>query len=289
MKLHPTEKNVRLDHYLSTQLPQSRQSLKALIKTKNITVNTLPSKPSYLLQSGDTIEITLPEPAAPSLSLPPLVLDLIFEDPDLLILNKPAGLIVHAGSHSAPTVVDYLRASGLTLTTVGDPQRPGIVHRLDKNTEGLMVIAKTNIAATSLLAQFKDRQVLKKYYGMIKGNFIHPYKRFQNPIGRHPSERHKQWVCNDGKEAITDVHILKRFNTKTLLDIQIKTGRTHQIRVHLAYAGYPILGDPEYGETPNKNGQQLQAYLLSFRHPTTQQQLTFKLPLSTRFGVQYDT
>ncbi|MFC1752620.1 RluA family pseudouridine synthase [Thermoproteota archaeon] len=225
-------------------------------------------------------------------------LNILYEDDDIIIINKPAGLTVHKGAATTGTLLtDTLKAHKRHLSDIGGEDRPGIVHRLDRDTEGLMIIAKTNAAHIHLAEQFKSRTIIKKYYAMIKGDPKNDYFIIDKPIGRHPKIRIKRTVVSEtspqAKTAHTEVRVMKRFGTKTLVEVTPKTGRTHQIRVHLAYAGYPVLGDPYYsGKKKEKQlkiqqklgkdlkGQQLQAFYLKFQHPRTGKWLEFKQPLS---------
>lgn len=215
------------------------------------------------------------------------MLDILFEDHHIMVLNKAAGLVVHAGSGiSEPTLVDALIAYCPLIKEVGDVDRSGIVHRLDRYTEGLMVVAKTQEACQHLQNQFRKRQISKRYYAWVKGDVDHDDFTLTYALGRHPSKRHLQWVVQEGKEAETSFYVLKRCNTKTLLDVVPTTGRTHQIRVHLAYIQYPVMQDREYGRV-SKNlpeGQLLQAYSLVFMHPKYNKKWEFKLPMSHRMG-----
>ena len=209
-------------------------------------------------------------------------LDLLYEDQDILVLNKPKGLLVHPGSGTGdePTLVDALRTYYPNISTVGDDPstRPGIVHRLDRDTEGVLVVAKTQHSFESLKNQFQNRNVHKRYYAIVHGKPVKDFWEIELPIGRHPKKRHLFRVTPEGKHALTRVWVVKRFGTTTLLDVEILTGRTHQIRVHLAHATFPVVGDPSYGKNAHLTGQKLQAYSLSFEHPTTGTHLTFKLP-----------
>lgn len=207
------------------------------------------------------------------------MLDLLFEDSDLLVLNKPVGLLVHTGAGVSPdekTLADYLVAYCPSIIGVGeDAQRYGIVHRLDRDTEGVMVVAKTQAAFEDLKRQFQDHTVEKRYYALVYGNPPDDYWEVHLPIGRHPKKRHLFSVRQDGKPASTNITVLKRFGTTTLLDVEILTGRTHQIRVHLAHSRFPVVGDPTYSGHAHKGGQKLQAYCLGFRHPGTERLLRF--------------
>jgi len=211
------------------------------------------------------------------------LLDLLYEDDDVLVLNKPEGVLVHLGAGAKPeeTLVDALNAYFPAIAAVGeDESRPGIVHRLDRDTEGLLVVAKTQKSFELLKAQFQDRTIKKRYYAIVYGNPPREYWEVDAPIGRHPKKRHLFWVVPTGKPALTKIQVVKRYGTTTLLDVEILTGRTHQIRVHLAHSRFPVLGDPSYGPHGHKGGQKLQAYSLSFVHPTSGIRMTFSLPIA---------
>lgn len=207
------------------------------------------------------------------------MLDLLYEDSELLVLNKPVGLLVHTGAGVHPdekTLADYLVAYCPSMIGVGeDAQRYGIVHRLDRDTEGVMVVAKTQTAFEHLKAQFQAHSIEKRYYALVYGSPRDDYWEISAPIGRHPKKRHLFAVQKDGKPAITKVTVLKRFGSTSLLDVEILTGRTHQIRVHLAHCRFPVVGDPTYSGHAHKGGQKLQAYCLGFVHPGTGVRMRF--------------
>lgn len=286
---HPWD---RLDLWAVEALSLTRSQAQKWIENGHILVNEAPSKSSQKLSENDVINVTAPPDTLiqdPSEKLPPL--DLVYEDDDILVLNKPAGIVVHPVNFSQTgTLVHQLKAYGCPLSTSTGALRPGIVHRLDRDTEGLMMIAKTNEAHHALKKQFQDHQVEKHYYTVVKGDFSDDELTLTNFIGRHPKKRKLRSVVSeetsDAKTATTFFKVLRRYTTKTWLTVTPLTGRTHQIRVHLAHLGYPILGDPEYGPKPNQGkGQLLQAYSLSFTHPTTGERLSFKLPISERLRI----
>lgn len=293
--------HTRLDTALSIQLDISRAKLKKLFQHGAISTGGRLLKPSFMVTHD--IDITIEMDATPpnvvskdtlqskEIDVLPSPLDLLYEDKDILVLNKPLGLITHGVETfpDASSVVTQLQSMGVALARTDNELRPGIVHRLDKNTEGIMVVSKTKASLEHLKSQFKKRVVKKRYYAMVKGDMAHDHGTITYPIGRHPTHRKKRWVLPthpEAKEAITEYRVIKRFKTKTLLDVTLLTGRTHQIRVHLAYLGHPIIGDSEYGEASKKQPTQLlQAYYLSFTHPTNKKLVTwsFTLPMSKRF------
>jgi len=285
IKLHPPTHPIRLDIYLRKTLEISRNRVQELIKKHQIKINNKSSKSSYMFLPTDTISIQFPE-KNPTILPENIPLDLLYEDNDLLILNKPSGLVVHPGKTTG-TLVNALKFYTPILSDIGSSFRPGIVHRLDKDTEGLMIIAKTNHAHTSLTQQFRDRMIEKKYYAMIQGDPKETSFQINLPIKRHSKHRLKMKITTTSdplaKEALTKIKILKRYNSASLIEIRTLTGRTHQIRVHLAHVGHPILGDPVYKKkSPKISGQLLQAFFLSFVHPTIKLRISFQLPLSKR-------
>jgi 23S rRNA pseudouridine1911/1915/1917 synthase len=273
----------RLDHFLVTQLTLSRAKVQTLIHNGQVSINSKKQcKSGTLLRPNDCVSVDKEtRPSIEILQKPPPKLPFIYEDTDIIVIDKPKGVVVHHGVNvSSGTVIDTLLQYDPAIKLVGDPHRPGIVHRLDKNTEGIMIIAKNSAAHTDLSAQFKAHHVTKKYHALVYGDLKQDHYRLTEPIGKHPHRGHLKWVGDRGKHAETHVTVIKRFNTKTLVDITPITGRTHQIRVHLAYLGHPVIGDPEYGPKKNAIGQLLVAYLLTFVHPRTKQQMTI-----TRAGL----
>jgi len=271
---------IRLDQFLAEQLTWSRAKVQQLIKRGNVTVNTTPCcKSSTVLQVKDNVTvISLPDSLdteAPQKAAPKLTM--IYEDDEILVIDKPKGVVVHHGVKcQSGTIVDALVEYYPKIKQIGQPERPGIVHRLDKNTEGIMLIAKTTKAYHSLAHQFENHHIIKKYHAMVYGDLKQDYYQLTYAIGKHPQKGHLKWVCAGGKAAETRVDVMRRFNTKTLVALTPKTGRTHQLRVHLAYLGYPIIGDPDYGPKKGAKGQELVAYSLAFKHPRTDQKITIK-------------
>ncbi len=278
MILHVVTAHPRLDAYISQELAVSREKVKTFFKIGQVTLNSIRAKPALSVNPGDSIEIDVPE----EVKLDPVFIkhiEIVFEDDSLLVINKAKGDLVHAGEGPVcDTVVEYLRRNGYPLASEAGLHREGIVHRLDRFTEGLMVIAKTNDAYHYLKKQFQDRLIVKKYYAVLHGNLTHNEGEISMPILRHPSKRHLMHVSKEGKAAVTRYRVLKRFNTKTVVDIQILTGRTHQIRVHFAFIGHPVFKDPDYGPDPKAEGQCLQSYYLVFSHPITRASMVFSRP-----------
>lgn len=281
--------NNRLDLYLQTEFPNlSRTKLQKAIKAGHVLVNDTIVKTGYMLKEEDIITYELIEDEVINTNIEPvnLNLDIIYEDDDLLVVNKPKNLVVHP----APTYNDVTLVHGLLyhtnkLSNVSGNTRPGIVHRLDKNTTGLMVIAKNDLSHELLSKAFSERTVLKKYYAICYGTFKNVTGTIDMPIKRDENNRLLMAVDPLGKESITEFTVLEKYPNYSLIDVDLKTGRTHQIRVHFAKIGHPILGDDLYG--PKKvygdNGQYLHAYYLSFVHPIKKEQMTFELPLPLEF------
>ncbi|MDH7576466.1 MAG: RluA family pseudouridine synthase [Bacillota bacterium] len=273
----------RLDHFLSRQTPfLSRSQVQRLIERGLVLVNFRPARSSYRVRVKDQVEMMVPPPEEITLSPEPIPIDIVYEDEDLLVVNKPPGLVVHpAPGHKGGTLVNALLNHCPDLPGIGGYLRPGIVHRLDKDTSGLLLVSKTDLAHQGLAAQLKARKIKRKYLALVHGEVREEEGLIDAPLGRAPKNRKKIAVVPNGKEARTFYRVKERFPGYTLLDIQLETGRTHQIRVHLAYAGYPVAGDPVYG--PRRNplnlpGQALHAYRISFIHPRTGEFLSFEAP-----------
>lgn len=280
----------RLDLYLAGQLePEglTRSRIQQLIRAGMVLVNGTPLKAKYLLQSGDNITLTVPPGAPSELVGEPVDFDTLHEDEDLIVLVKPPGIVVHpASGHSTATLVHGLLYHCGGLFGMNGELRPGIVHRLDKDTSGVMVVAKTDFAHQALAGQFKRREVKKFYQALVDGRPIGQSGRVDLPIGRHPVHRKKMAIREDGREAVTNWRVLERFaQGLTFLELGLETGRTHQIRVHMAALSHPVAGDSVYGRKNShypKMGitrQCLHAHTLSFSHPRTGENLQFTAPL----------
>ncbi len=280
---------VRLDKALSELLPDySRAYLQELIQSGAVALSEGKVKESAKVKPG--IEVTLQIPDPRKLDLAPLKMDLdiLYEDKDLLVINKPAGLVVHpAAGNMEGTLVHGLLAHCHDLSDINGVLRPGIVHRLDKDTSGCLVVAKNNAAHQNLTAQFKNRQIQKIYQCLVYGKWTKGKQKLEGAIGRHPIARKKMAVRKTGgREALSIVTPLEIFDQASFLQVELHTGRTHQIRVHLAHEGYPVLGDREYSKGRHLHKfplpihrQLLHAATLGFTHPTTQKPLTFQAPL----------
>jgi len=284
----PKEK-IRLDAFLVTQkIGLSRAHIQKLIEEGKILVNDRPQKPSYKLKIEDKVTIDIPPPRKLEILPEAIPLDIVYEDQDLLVINKPRGLVTHpaVGNYSG-TLVNALLYHCKDLAGIGGVERPGIVHRLDKDTSGLLVVAKSDLAHRSLSKQFKDRSVKKIYVALAQG-VVKPDSGFiQEKIGRHPVQRKKFAVIKNpelkSREALTFFKVLKRFKEHTLVELTLKTGRTHQIRVHLSHIGHPLVGDRTYGGKSQigelETATLLHAQTLGFIHPRTGKYMEFSRPL----------
>jgi 23S rRNA pseudouridine1911/1915/1917 synthase len=274
---------IRLDKHLTQVLPEfSRARLQRLIRQGRVLVNGQIAKASQKLGKSDRISVDLPRVAGRPLA-EPIPLAVIYEDEDILVIDKPAGLIVHpAPGHPSHTLVNAVLAHCPGLTMSNEQVRPGIVHRLDKDTSGLLVIAKNDPAREYLVAQFKNRSVTKGYLVLVKGKLSPEQGMIEAPIGRDPHRRQRMAIVEAGKQASTQYQVRKYLGNYTLVEVAPLTGRTHQIRVHLSAIGYPVVGDTIYGiRCAQLNRQFIHAYRLGFRLPSTKQYQEFTSPLPT--------
>ena len=288
----------RLDTFLRRKFPAaSRVALKRLIEQGHVRVNDQPAKPTHAPRAGEQIEIHWPEPR-PAVAQPEQIpLDILFEDKSLLVLNKPAGLVVHpAAGHEEHTLVNaLLHHCGGGLSGIGGVARPGIVHRLDKETSGCLVIAKNDETHIALSAQFAGRKVKKIYHAIVCGELARDAGEIRAAIARHPSHRKRMAVRDDasGRAAHTSWRVRERLNSATYVEVQLHTGRTHQIRVHFQFLGHPLVGDGTYGAAQNKRLTELTGYAaprvmlhaheLAFVHPRTKKEVGFEAPLPGDF------
>jgi len=281
------EDKIRIDLYLThKEIYPSRSQIRNLIAQGKVKVNSSPVKPSYILKNGDTIDLSLPENKELKIKAEDIPLDIIYEDEYLVVVNKPDDMIVHpAGKIRSGTLVNaLLYRCRDSLSGIGGVIRPGIVHRLDKNTSGLMVVAKNDFAHLGLSKQIKEHQVTKKYLTLVYGNMKDDSGIIDAPIGRSLKNRKKMAVTVEGKsrEAVTQFKVLKRFSGYTLIEATLRTGRTHQIRVHLAFIGHPIVGDQLYGRKKqglNISRQALHSHILGFVHPSSKKYMEFSATL----------
>jgi 23S rRNA pseudouridine1911/1915/1917 synthase len=272
----------RLDKYVCTRYPRlSRTQVQRLISAGNITVNGQAAKPGLKLSPGDEIEIIIPPPPPQELKPEAIPLKIIYEDDDLLVVDKPPGLTVHpAPGHTEHTLVNAILAHFPHLAEIGDRLRPGVVHRLDKDTSGVMLVAKNSAAQANLSKQFKSHTVTKAYLALVKGRLAPESGIIEADIGRDPRHRQRMAVVAQGREARTDYRVIKYTDGHTLLEVRPETGRTHQIRVHLAAIGFPVVGDKIYGvKSPHLARQFLHASLLGFKLPSTGEYVEFESAL----------
>lgn len=281
-------KGVRIDKFISTVNEEmSRTQVQQLIKEGHVKVNGQPVKTNYKCQLEDEVSVTIPEPIELNIEAEEMDLDIYYEDEDVLVVNKPKGMVVHpAPGHTSGTLVNGLMAHCKDLSGINGVMRPGIVHRIDKDTSGLLMVAKNDLAHESLVEQLVEKSVTRKYTAIVHGVIQHSHGTIDAPIGRDKKDRQSQAVTPDGKNAVTHFTVLETFKDYTLVECQLETGRTHQIRVHMKYIGYPLAGDPKYGpkKTLDIGGQALHAGVLGFIHPRTKEYMEFNAPLPEYFA-----
>ena len=281
----------RIDKELAHHLADiSRSQLQKWIEDGNVTVNGEKVKPKYKLAVGDRVVVQPEKPQKIDLEPENIPLDIVYEDDDVIVVNKPQGMVVHpAPGHPNHTLVNALLYHS-PLSTINGEFRPVIVHRIDKDTSGLLMIAKNDLAHRSLAAQLKAKTNEREYVALVHGVIKEERGTIDAPLGRSKKDRKKQAVVEDGRHAVTHFKVLERFQHYTLVSCRLETGRTHQIRVHMKYIGHPLAGDPLYGprKTLPGNGQYLHARLLGFKHPRTGKQMTFTSPLPEYFQKMID-
>ncbi|HEM6094769.1 TPA: RluA family pseudouridine synthase [Streptococcus suis] len=263
---------IRLDKALSDLTDLSRSVANEQIKAGQVLVNGEPKKAKYSVQVGDVLTYQIPEVEEIDYVAEDIPLEIVFQDEDVAVVNKPQGMVVHpSAGHTSGTLVNALLYHVKDLSGINGVLRPGIVHRIDKDTSGLLMIAKNDDAHTKLAAELKDKKSLRKYWAIVHGNLPNDRGVIEAPIGRSEKDRKKQAVTAKGKEAVTRFQVLERFSDYTLVELTLETGRTHQIRVHMAYIGHPVAGDEAYGprKTLKGHGQFLHARTLGFTHPRT--------------------
>lgn len=275
----------RLDVFLAEEIDDlTRSHIQKLIAGGMASVNGETARPSYKVRAGDLVILEVPEPEGLEIKAEPIPLEVYYEDGDVIVVNKPRGMVVHpaAGNYTG-TLVNALLHHCPDLSGINGVARPGIVHRLDKYTSGLIMVAKNDAAHLSLAGQLKERSVLRRYLALAHGRVKGQSGVVDAPIGRDPRDRQKMAVTfKNSKHAVTNYRVLRRFNDYTYLELKLETGRTHQIRVHLNYIGHPVAGDPKYGPTRphfGLEGQFLHASVLGFRHPASGEFLEFEAPL----------
>jgi len=282
----------RIDKVLSDLLKEhSRSQIQQWLKDEHITVNGEVTRSNYKVKEQDEISINVPEPEELNVLAEDIPIEIVYEDDDVLVVNKPQGMVVHpSAGHQHGTLVNALLYHIKDLSSINGIIRPGIVHRIDKDTSGLLMVAKNDQAHVALAEQLKDKTSLRKYIALVHGEIAHDKGEINAPIGRSKNDRKMQAVIEGGKPAVTHFEVLERFEGYTLVQLQLETGRTHQIRVHMKYIGYPVAGDPLYGprKTLKGNGQFLHAEMLGFKHPTTGQMMVFEAPLPDLFEKTLD-
>ncbi len=283
------DKDIRIDKYISSKLENiSRVAVQRMIENGDILVNGKVVRTSYKIQESDKIEITLEEPKEAHLKPEDIPLDIVYEDNDILVVNKQKGLVVHPGNGNPNgTLVNAIMAHCKdSLSGIGGEIRPGIVHRIDKDTSGLLIIAKNDKAHINLSEQIKNHEVKKTYLALVRGRIKEQEATIDMPIARDEKNRIKMAVDKNGKSAITHFKVLKKYENYTFLEVNIETGRTHQIRVHLSKIGFPLVGDSVYSNGKNSfgvQGQMLHSYRLEFKHPVTGETLKLEAKLPKYF------
>ncbi|MBQ6488915.1 MAG: RluA family pseudouridine synthase [Solobacterium sp.] len=282
------DSGVRIDRYLSDVSDLSRSRVQALVKEGMITVNGKPVKSSYAVCAGDIIEADVPEDQPLDLQPENIPLDILYEDEDVIVINKPKGMIVHPASGIyTGTLVNALLYHCKDLSGINGVIRPGIVHRIDKDTTGCIVACKNDFAHTAIASQLESKTCRRDYLAVVMGNIVHDDGLIDAPIGRDPADRQKMKVTDKAsREARTHFHVLKRFKNSTYVECRLDTGRTHQIRVHMKYINHPVMGDLKYGKPcryMDTQGQVLHAHRLTFVHPRTNETMVFEAPLPEYF------
>ena len=286
-----TDQTGRIDKVLTSLEPEiTRSQLKNLINDGHVTVNGQAVKPKYKVQAGDKISLVKSEPQSLELTPENIPLDIVYEDDDVIVVNKPQGMVVHpAPGHPDHTLVNALLYHS-PLSTINGTFRPGIVHRIDKDTSGLLMVAKNDLAHQSLAEQLRNKTNKREYLALVYGQIKEDEGTIDAPLGRNPQDRKKQAVVKGGRHAVTHFKVMKRYDNFTLVKCILETGRTHQIRVHMKYIGHPLVGDPLYGprKVIGKDGQFLHAALLGFKHPRTGEEMVFEAPLPENFQKMLD-
>lgn len=289
IKLISEESDIRIDAYISSKLDNmSRNAVQKLINDNNITVNNKVINKNYKIKLNDEIIILMPPPQVLDVKAEDIELDIVYEDSDVAVINKPQGMVVHpAAGHYSGTLVNALMNNVEDLSTINGVLRPGIVHRLDKNTSGLLIIAKNDVSHSFLSDCLKEHSINRIYYALVEGVVKNDKGVIDAPLGRSEKDRKKRCVTTkNSKEAITNYEVIKRYRRYTLVKLKLETGRTHQIRVHMKYIGHPVVGDDVYGKEDKKfglKGQLLHSKSIGFVHPTTKEYLEFESELPDYF------
>jgi 23S rRNA pseudouridine1911/1915/1917 synthase len=277
---------IRVDKFIAVNMDKSRSEVQKYFEESEVLVNGKVVKGSLNINSGDTVEFEVSDAVEAKIEKQNIELDVVYEDSDVIVVNKPTGMVVHpANGHYNDTLVNALMYHCTDLSSINGEIRPGIVHRIDKDTSGLLVACKNDFAHNSIAEQLKAKTSTRKYIAIVYGNFDHNFGKIEAPIARDPQNRLKMAVVKGGKESVTTFKVLERFGEYTLLELKLETGRTHQIRVHMSYIGHPVLGDPLYGpkKVIGEYGQYLHAKTLGFKHPRTNEYMEFTSELPDFF------
>lgn len=284
--------DIRIDKYLIDGLGCSRSKVQKLIESGKVLVNDKEVKNSYIVRTDDEIKVTGDLDIVIDIKPEKMDLDIYYEDDDVIVVNKPSGMVVHpSAGHYEDTLVNGLLYHCNELSNINGNMRPGIVHRIDKDTSGLLLVAKNDIAHNSLATQLQEKKITRKYIALVLGVINHDKGTIDAPIGRDPINRQKMTVTDvNAKDAITHFRVLERYKETTLIECQLDTGRTHQIRVHMQYIGHPVINDPVYGTKKiiNDFGQMLHAKLIGFYHPRTNIYMEFEAPVPKEFNEILD-
>ncbi len=292
MKIEVQESGLRLDKFLSENTKYTRSQIEKLLEQESVLVNGKIEKPSYKVKEKDQIELIKELELHTKVEPQPMDLNIVYEDHDIMVIDKPSGIVVHPGSGNYEnTLANGLLYYTKELSTTNGLERPGIVHRIDKDTSGLLLIAKTDEAHQVLTEDFKDKKVNREYIALLIGEMKNKYALIDAPIGRDEQNRKRMTVtAKNAKKAITHLTVLKRYKGYTLVHLKLETGRTHQIRVHMKYIGYPIYNDPVYtNKKCSEFGQFLHAENISFTHPITKEEMKFSSPIPTEFQEFLET
>ena len=301
-RVNKDEAGMRLDAYIAAVSDLSRSAAARLIEAGSVTVNGRLAEKKRAIAEGEVVEITLPEPEECEAQPEDIPLDVVYEDDDIIVINKPQGMVVHPapGNYSGTLVNALLFRCRDSLSGIGGVMRPGIVHRIDKDTSGLLVVAKNDFAHTALSEELKYHGIEREYHALVKGGFSDDAGTVDLPIGRHPIDRKKMAVLKNSesaREAVTHFEVLERFGNVSYLALKLETGRTHQIRVHMSYTGHALLGDEVYSKSKTRfetlhpnlfDGQALHAKRLTLTHPKTGERMTFECDLPDNFNRALD-
>ena len=279
--------SLRLDAFVAAETELSRTQAQRLIRDGAILLNGKSVKPNAITTAGDLVDITFPDPVETDVLPENIPLDVVYEDVDLLVINKPQGMVVHpSAGHESGTLVNALLYHIRDLSGIGGELRPGIVHRIDRMTSGLIVVAKNDEAHRALSDQFRDHSAHRSYAALVDGNIREDEGTVNAPLARHPVDRKRMAIVQGGRDAVTHWRVAARYGQYTLLQIELETGRTHQIRVHMASRQHPVTGDDVYGREKRPfglQGQALHGYRLAFEHPRTKEKMVFYAPLPEYF------